>query len=204
MSGAPSAQVFIERQNAGVGTTKLLVEATQVTEAVSNKVISITIPLLGGGQDSGTNLTQNVDLKRIDFIYNITGFIGEQTAPRVDGSPDVKLTALQAKSLLIHKIIYARGPVNLYWRGCTKIHESGDDSGKDAVSPTTNYAQLMEDDDALRKTRGIITMAKFDDSTRQRLDYKYLPSDGYNGLTATEYGPKRIGFTMKFTRGVDL
>lgn len=197
-----SAAVYLERNSPIQGITKLRIQVTKITEQIENKFIKIPFPVIGNNQDTKAPKTKYKDLKRLNHIFTVEGFIFAQQNQSASGkyydaniivkgatfSNPTYLTAAEAKNALIFYILYPAGDLNLYWRGLAK---------QDAA-PGTAIGNLMEPIDTDRKNEVGFDKLQFIDAPGLRKELEYFVSNGFN---FDEFGAEKYNFIMNLTRG---
>jgi len=97
------------------GSTEIYIESAKVEESIANKVIKVLRPLTKSAQDSKNPGTILVDLKRIEHIFNITGFLSAEPGSGNESYADAKAV----KDALVRDILYPSGDIELHYRGYT-------------------------------------------------------------------------------------
>ncbi len=198
-----SAKVYLEKSEVG-GQTKLMVTVTKMEEFLENKIIKLPYPVISqSDQNSTVPSTKYKDLKRINHVYTVEGFITLQSSLdgdsaldyydsliRVKGAKD-KLTAAQAKNALIYYVLYPYGDITLSWRSIAAS----------ASTPATALASLMDATDTDRSANVVFEKVSFNDSPALRNEYNYTAG---NGFDYTEVGNDKFGFAMTVVKGVNF
>jgi len=147
------------------------IAATKIEEDIQNtKMFKRPIPITKDKQNIRVPITQIVDLKMVTHAFNISGYIEAQT---INGD---EKTATEVKNILITKIIYPSGIIQLNWRG-----------SKDSDYDPSGSSQYLS---------VVLEKVKFIDSSLRAED-KITNAD-----LAGQYGtPKRYEVNLSLLRG---
>ena len=195
-----SAKVYFQKSEVG-GKTKIGIEVNSLEEFLENKIIKVPIPTAGKtNQNSKSPQTKYKDLKKINHIISIKGFIYAQQSTNaagpfydaeitVKGDTTVSLTATEAKNAFIYYILYPFGDITLFWRGISQ----------DSATPASPLADLTNATDTLRSATVVFEKIQFADVPAQIKEFSY---SGVVGYTNTETSPKRYAFNATLVKGV--
>jgi len=94
------------------GSNYIMIETTKVEESLVNKLIKIQRPVVKGNQNTYNPGTGIVDIKRIEHIFTIDGFISYDENTHIAGVSD----ATGVKNFFIRNILYPKGEIELFYR----------------------------------------------------------------------------------------
>jgi len=89
------------------GANSVKIVSNKIEQDLKNNMTKIAMPVTAGNQDSKKPSMKILDLKRVEHLITISGFI----------EPQDSLTATQVKNKLIEDVLFAKGECTLKWRG---------------------------------------------------------------------------------------
>lgn len=94
------------------GSTTIYIESAKVDEIIVNKVIKVQKPVVKNKQNAKVPGTLLVDLKKIEHVFNIIGFLSNK-----NGSGNESYASSKAvKQSLIINILFKSGDIELHYR----------------------------------------------------------------------------------------
>ena len=120
------------------GNYTVEIAAYKVEEDVLNKdVMKFATPVPRGKQDTEIPRTRIIDLKRVIHSIFISGYLGSQEIYDESVGHEVQKTPTEAKNILIKRILYPPGIIQLNWRNSS-------DSDYDPSGSTSYLSTVLE------------------------------------------------------------
>ncbi len=139
------------------GSSAVVIQATKVEEIIVNKMIKVIKPITPASIKAPGTLI--VDLKKLEHVFNIAGFIGsdlgsgnhpadlERTTsgePAYDSGDTAGYSSAKGvKDSLIKNILYTKGNIDLYYRDLVDSDYS--DAYNDGVATSTTNIKTVLD-----------------------------------------------------------
>jgi len=159
------------------GSTTVYIESAKVDELITNAMIKVNMPVTPNKQDTKAPGTLVVDLKKIQHVFNIMGYLSaSHDSDNYGGawSGGTMTSAKDVKSALVKDILFSSGDIELHYR--------------DLVD--TDYSENYNDNKPCSST-----------FVRVSLDKVSITDGSIISDTPTEAGINRYKIQINLTRG---